>query len=159
MLCRPGLAQRPKRWRHFSLLHQGRDRLREFEGFMSTRSVGWVQLATILLLIAFLFSSPDYATLLQAAVCTAACAAAFHSGQQHRYVLATVFAGIALLFNPVVPIMLSSGAFLWACWASLAMFLCGLVLLKQRERVPFSSIADAIKRSESVEAVWAWKQN
>ena len=83
---------------------------------MSSRTVGWIQLATLLLLIAFWCSSPDYEILLQVTVCTAACAAAFHSGEQHRYILATVFAGMALLFNPVVPIMLSSGAFLWAIW-------------------------------------------
>jgi hypothetical protein len=39
----------------------------------------------------------------------------------------------------------------------ITMFLCALVLLKQRERAPFTSIADAIKRSESVEAIWAWQ--
>ena len=124
---------------------------------MSSRTVGWIQLATLLLLIAFWCSSPDYKILLQVTVCTAACVAAFHSGEHHRYILATVFAGMALLFNPVVPVALSSGAFLWACWASVAIFLCTLLLLKQRERVPFSSIATAIKRSESAEAVWAWK--
>ena len=124
---------------------------------MSSRTVGWIQLATLLLLIAFWCSSPDYKILLQVTVCTAACVAAFHSGEHHRYILATVFAGMALLFNPVVPIMFSSGAFLWVGWASIAMFLCALVLLKHHERVPFSSIADAIKRDESVEAVWAWK--
>jgi hypothetical protein len=134
------------------------DRLRELGGPMSTRAAGWAQFATLLLLVAFWCSSPDYETLLLVVVCAAACAVAFLSGEKHRYVLATLSGGIALLFNPVAPVKLSSGAFLWACWASVAMFLCALVLLKHRERVPFSSIADAIKRSESVEAVWAWKQ-
>ena len=124
---------------------------------MSARTVGWARLAALLLLIAFWCSSPDYEALLQVVVCAAACAVAFHSGEKHRYILAALLAGIALLFNPVVPVALSSGAFLWACWASVAIFLCTLVLLKQSERVPFSSIATAIKRSESAEAVWAWK--
>lgn len=124
---------------------------------MSARTVGWVKFAVLLLLIAFWCSSPDYETLLLVVVCAAACAVAYRANEKHRYAMATAYGGMALLFNPVAPVMLSSGAFLWACWASIAMFLCGLVLSKHRERVPFSSIADAIKRSESVDAVWAWK--
>src|SRR5437016_11780226 len=106
--CLAGLDKRPGRGRHFLFFFfHPRAGLENLRVFMSSRTVGWIQLATLLLLIAFWCSSPDYEILLQVTVCTAACAAALHSGEQHRYILATVFAGMALLFNPVVPIMLS----------------------------------------------------
>jgi len=124
---------------------------------MAARTAAWIRLATLPLLLAFWGSSQDYETFLQFVVCAAGCAAAFQSGEKHRYIMVTAFAGIAVLFNPVVPVMLSPATFLWVCWTSVGMFLFALVLLKQSERVPFTSIADGIKRSESMEAVWAWK--
>ena len=124
---------------------------------MSTTTMGWIQLATLPLLLALWIPSPDYGTLMLAVVCAIACTVAFQTGEQGRYFLATAFAWITVLFNPIAPVLLSRAAFLWVGWASVGMFVVALVRLKKRERVPIASIADAIKRSESVEAVWAWK--
>ncbi len=124
---------------------------------MSTRTVGYIQLAMLPLLLALWGSPPSFGTLLQVVVCAAACAVAFQSGEKHRYALVAAFAGIAVLFNPMLPVVLSPAAFLWVGWVSVVMFLVALVLVKQHARVPITCIADAIRRSESVEAVWAWK--
>ena|SRR5579864_6748331 len=124
---------------------------------MSTRTMGWIQLATLPMLLALWSLSPEYGTLVHAAVFAAACAAAFQTGKQGRYFLATAFAGIAVLFNPIAPVRLSPDALLVACWASAGIFVFAVIRLKKRERVPIASISAAIRRSESVDAVWAWK--
>jgi hypothetical protein len=93
----------------------------------------------------------------QAGICVVACAVAFQTGDEGRYFLATAFAGIAVLFNPISPVMLPRVVFLWVCWTSVGMFVVALVRLKNRDRVPIASISAAIRRSESVDAVWAWK--
>ena len=125
---------------------------------MADRTVGWVELATLPLLLALWNPSPDYGIFVQLAVFVSACAVAFQTGKEGRYFLTTAFAAIAALFNPVAPVVLSHVAFLWVCWASAGMFVFTLVLLKKRERMPIASIADAVKRSESIEGVWAWKR-
>jgi len=109
------------------------------------------------LLLTLWGSPPGFGTLLQAVVCAAACAVAFQSSEKHRYPLAAAFGGIAVLFNPMVPVVLSPAAFQWVGWVSMVMFLFSLVLVKPRARIPITCIAAAIKRSESVEGVWAWK--
>jgi hypothetical protein len=124
---------------------------------MSTRTMGWIQLAMPPLLLALWSPPPDYGILVQAVICAAACAVALQFRELGRYFLATAFAGIAVLFNPIAPVMLSRAAFLWVSWISVGMFVVALVRLKNREPVHIASIADAIKRSESVEAVWAWR--
>jgi len=125
---------------------------------MDGRAVGWIELATLPLLLALWNPSPDYGILVRLAVFVSACAVAFQTGKEGRYFLTSVFAAIAALFNPVLPVVLSGAAFQWVCWASVGAFVFTLVRLKKRERMPIASIADAIKRSDSVEAVWAWKR-
>ncbi|HEY6968416.1 MAG TPA: DUF6804 family protein [Candidatus Angelobacter sp.] len=124
---------------------------------MSSRTEGRVKLTMLVLLMALWRPSADYGTLVQVAICAIACAVAFQTGEESRYFLATAFAAIAVLFNPIAPVMLSHAAFLWVGWASVGMFVVALVRLKKRGRVPISSISDATKRSETVDAVWAWK--
>jgi len=117
--------------------------------------MGWIQLATLPVLLALWSPSPDYGKLTHVGVFAAACVVAFHIGEQGRYFLATAFAGIAVLFNPIAPVALSPDAFLLACWASAGIFAFALARPKKRERVPITSISAAIRRSESVDAVWA----
>jgi hypothetical protein len=124
---------------------------------MSNRIAGWIELATLPLVLALWSPSPNYGTLVHVAVFAAAWGIAFQTGKAGRYFLATAFAAIAVLFNPIVPVMLSPDAFFLACWASAGIFVFALLRLKKRERVPIASISAAIRRSESVEAVWAWK--
>src|SRR5689334_6585849 len=124
---------------------------------MSTRIAGWIGLATLPLMLALWSPSPDYGTLVHVAVFAGAWGIAFQTGKAGRYFLATAFAAIAVLFNPIAPVMLSANAFLLACWASAGVFVFALVRLKKKERVPIASISSAIRRSESMDAVWAWK--
>src|SRR5689334_11319049 len=123
---------------------------------MSTRIVDWIALATLPLVLALWTPSPDYGTLMHVAVFAAAAGIAFQTGKAGRYFLATAFAAIAVLFNPIAPVMLSPNAFLLVCWASTGIFVFVLVRRK-KERVPIASISSAIRRSESMDAVWAWK--
>jgi hypothetical protein len=125
---------------------------------MSMRSEPWAAITMVVLLMASRNPSLDYETLLQFVVCAAACGIAWQIGKEGKYVRAAAFIGIALLFNPMVPLMLSPAVFPWVGLTSVLMFVHALDLLEQAERMPVASIADGIKRSESVEAVWAWKR-
>jgi hypothetical protein len=134
---------------------------------MSGKTTSWISFTAQPLLLAFLLlaflllsfwrPTPDFETLLQVVVCTAAGAAAFQFGEQGRYLWAAGFAAMAVVFNPLVPVTSSLSGLPWTGFAGAAMFLIALVLLKRSAPVPIASITDAIKRSESVEAVWAWK--
>jgi hypothetical protein len=125
---------------------------------MSIANERWLRVMMLVLLLALWRPSVDYGTLMQIVICAAAGAVVLQTGEDARYFLATVFAGIALIFNPIVPFLLSPTVFRWVCWASLGMFVFVLACLKPSQRVPVTSIADAVKECESVEAVWAWKQ-
>jgi hypothetical protein len=125
---------------------------------MSIRSEPWAAITLLVLLMTFRRPSLDYETLLQFVVCAAACAVALQTGKEGRYSLAAAFAGIAVVFNPVVPLMLSPVVFLWVGLASVLMFVHALDLVGPAVRMPVASIAEGIKRSESVEGVWAWKR-
>ncbi|HLW55079.1 MAG TPA: DUF6804 family protein [Candidatus Angelobacter sp.] len=117
-----------------------------------------VAITLLVLLMAFRSPSLNYETLMRAVVFSAACAVAFRTAKDGRYQVAAAFTGIALLFNPLVPVVLSPAVFPWVGLASVLMFLRALGLVAARERMPIASIADGIKKSESVEAVWAWKR-
>ena len=126
-------------------------------GIMSIANERWLRVMTLALLLALWRHSVNYRTLMQIVICATACAVMLQTCENAKYVLATVFGGIALIFNPIVPFPLSPTALLWACWASLGMFVFVLAWLKPNQRVPIASIADAVRKCESVEAVWAWK--
>jgi hypothetical protein len=112
----------------------------------------------LVLLMAFRNPSLDYETLLQLVVCAAAGGVALHMGKEGKYVLAAAFTGIALFFNPIVPLMLSPSLFPWVGLTSVLMFVHGLDLVKPVARMPGASIAEGVKRSESAEAAWVWKR-
>src|SRR5690348_5186972 len=122
------------------------------EGFMAVRTAPWIELAMLPLLLILWNPFPDYEMLVQLAVFVSACAVAFQTGKESRYFLTTAFVGLAVLFNPVAPVMLSHVLFLWVCWASVGMFVFTLTRLKKRERMPMVSIADAVRRTESIDA-------
>ena len=124
---------------------------------MSNRIAGWIGLATLPLMLALWSPSPDYGTLVRVAVFAGAWGVAFQTGRAGRYFLAAAFAAIAVLFNPIAPVMFSPDAFFLVCWASAGTFVFALVRLKKKQRVPMTSISAAIRRSDSMEAVWAWK--
>lgn len=122
------------------------------------RSEPWAAITILVLLMVFRSPSLDYETLLQVVVFAAACGVAWRISKEGKYVLAVAFAGIAALFNPMAPLMLSPAVFTWVGLASVLMFLRALDLVEPAARMPVASITDGIKRSDSVDAVWAWKR-
>lgn len=122
------------------------------------RTEPWVAITTLAVLMAFRDPSLNYETLLQLVVCASACSVAGRMGKEGRYHVAAAFTLIALLFNPIVPLMPSPAVFPWIGLASVVMFVHALDLMAPAARMPVASIADGIKRSDSVDAVWAWKR-
>jgi hypothetical protein len=135
-----------------------RDEMRHSRWCMPMRNEPWAAITMVILCMAFRSPSLDYETLMQFVVCSAACGVAWRIGKEGKYVLAAAFAGIAALFNPMAPLMLSPAVFSWVGLASVVMFVHALDLVEPAARMPVASIADGIKRSDSVDAVWAWKR-
>lgn len=91
-------------------------------------------------------------TLLQFAVSASALLVMTLAGLAGRYVLAAAFVLIAVLFNPLVPVVLASQRFLWMYASSLAMFGIFLMVLKipMRPRLSIPSITGRTPGSESL---------
>lgn len=109
----------------------------------------WMSVVTLLAQLA-LRPSGGYALIMQMLVCVGAvmvAVEAFHTGKMG---VAVVFAAVAVLFNPAVPVGLSGSLFLVAATASLALFLLSLVTVRQRPQLSMASITDRTPGSESL---------
>jgi Family of unknown function (DUF6804) len=116
---------------------------------MFTKIMKWVSVA-VLLLAAFLSSSADLQLILQLVVCVSGLLVVTQAVRTGKYFWAAGFAVIAVLFNPVVPVELSTRLFFWLDLACLGAFLVSLAALKTR---PIPSIPSITGRRTRVESL------
>ena len=106
---------------------------------LDTKIMQWASI-TALLQAMLWRSSGNYQLLLEFVVCAGAILVALDAVHAEEFVWATGFVAIALLFNPIAPVVLSGTLFFWLGWASVAMFLASLVVLKAKPRFAMPSI-------------------
>ena len=115
---------------------------------MITKIMKWVSIA-ILLLAVFWPSSADYRLLLQFVVCAGALMVGWEAYRLEKHLWAVGFVAIAVLFNPMQPLLFSPGVFLWLGWLSVATFLASLVVLKPKPRFSLESLVTRPKGIDS----------
>jgi hypothetical protein len=112
-----------------------------------TRILQWTSLIALIGALFFWRPAGSYAIVLQFVVCGSAGVVAFQAAQSGRRLWAIAFAGVALLFNPLVAVSFSRGIFPWINVLCLTVFLASLKFLKIDPRLPVLSIADPGPRS------------
>ena len=95
---------------------------------LDTKIMQWASI-TALLQAMLWRSSGNYQLLLEFVVCAGAIVVGLDAVHAEEYLWATGFVAIALLFNPIAPVVLSRTMFLWLGWVSVAMFLASLIML------------------------------
>jgi len=113
---------------------QERNRLQDLRGVaLRVRLTKFASMAMLILALVFWTYAEDYRMVLGFVVCAGAIRVAFQAGGVHKYDWLILFAGIALLYNPVFPLFALSGrvAF-FLVTASTAAFAASLFLLKPR---------------------------
>jgi hypothetical protein len=106
--------------------------------------------AAMLLLSGLDLFNPGYQILLGIVVCIAALFVFGQALNAHKLFWAAGFLTVAILFNPVAPLLFSKRIHLWLDWMSLMTFLVSLMALKQRTRLTLASITNQGVRSESL---------
>ena len=116
---------------------------------MLTTIMGWVSI-TILLLAALRLQITAEQPLLLSLICASGLLIMRKAIRTGKFSWAVGFVFIAVLFNPVVPIV-GSGSDLWLVnWIALAMFLWATVSLNTGRRLTVQSITNVIPRRESL---------
>lgn len=91
-----------------------------------------------------------YAVLLQFVICISAILVAFEAARSGKHLWTIVFAGLAVLFNPVVAVSFSRGVFLWISVLSFTMFLVSLRFLRTAPRLSIASVTYTGQRGQSL---------
>jgi Family of unknown function (DUF6804) len=106
--------------------------------------------AGVLLLAALWVASPGVRVLLDILVCVGALTVATQAAARPKYVWATGFVAIAVLYNPVAPIALSREVSFWLDLACLLAFALSLEVLKSQPIFSIPSITNRRQRRESL---------
>ena len=119
---------------------------------MPTRIMKWGSIAALLVLAAMNWRSPaDYRTVLAALVVFAgALVVLVQSTRRGKYIWATAFLAVGVIFNPALPISLPRNTFVMLDLVSLVLFAVSLAALKRIPRLSIASITDRSPRSESL---------
>jgi hypothetical protein len=122
------------------------------ETAMLTIILKWGSIAGLLILAALTSRSlADYRTVLAALVVFAgAIVVLVQSTNRGKYLWATAFLAVGVLFNPVLPIMLPRNTFVTLDLVSLALFAVSIAALKRIPRLSIASITDPTPGSESL---------
>ena len=116
---------------------------------MFTKIMKYVCAGT-LLLAAFWVASAGVEILLDILICVGAVTVATQAVARTKYLWAAGFVAIAVLFNPVVPIVLSRNAFLGLDLACILAFLLSLAAMKKQPILSIPSITNRTPGSESL---------
>jgi hypothetical protein len=98
----------------------------------------WVSSAVLLL--AGLRVTSGYQVLLGFVICVSGILVITEAVRDSKYLWAAGFFVITVLFNPVVPVVLSRKTFLWLDWVCLMTFLVSLAALKRQPTFSMPSI-------------------
>jgi hypothetical protein len=117
---------------------------------MLTTMMKWASLLALAGAVFFWAPDSSYAVLLQFVICGSASLVAFQAARSGKYFWTIAFAGLALLFNPLVAVSLSQRVFPWVNVLCFAMFLASLWILKTAPRLSQASITYPGPRSRSL---------
>ena len=109
---------------------------------MLTRIMKWASVAALIVAVFFWRSSLELTMAVEFIVCVAAGLVFVQAIGEHKRLWAAAFFAIAVLFNPIAPVVLSRGIFLGLDAVCLAMFLASLALLKTSPQLSIASITD-----------------
>lgn len=111
-----------------------RNRLQDAQGLdLRTRLTKYAAVAVLFLTILLWSYAGGYDLLVRFAVCAGAVRVAFLAAAARRYTWATLFVGMAILYNPVLPVFPFSGRlYLVIVIASIAPFAASLVVPRPR---------------------------
>lgn len=107
---------------------------------MLTTTMKWSSLIALIGALFFWRPAGAYAILLQFVICVSASLVALQAVQSGQHFWTVGFAGLAVLFNPVIVVSLSPGIFPWINVFCLAMFLASLKVLKARPKLSMPSV-------------------
>lgn len=107
--------------------------------------------AVALVVAVFSWHSSPYLTIaVQFIVCMGAGLVFMQAISERKRLWAIGFFGVAVLFNPVVPVALSGNSFIWLDAICLILFLFSLALVRNSPRLSPASITDPGPRNESL---------
>jgi len=104
--------------------------------FISRGMTAWVPAVALCTAIAFWRITADVETIGPRVVCALACLAAILAARRGGYFWTAAFAGIAVIFNPFVPDMMSRIAIFGLYFVFASTALLGLAVLKFGQRRP-----------------------
>lgn len=117
---------------------------------MLTTIMKWTSLIALIGALFFWRPASGYATMLQFVICLSAILVAFQAARSGKLLWAIAFAGLVLLFNPVVAVPVSRGVFLWINLLCFTMFLASVKFLKTAPKLSMPSITYPGPRSQSL---------
>ena len=117
---------------------------------MLTKFMKWISLFTLMGATVGWSPGSSYAVILQFVICGSATLVAIEAAKSGKYLWTAAFAGLAVLFNPLVTVTFSHSLFPWVSAVCCSMFLAALVFLKAAPRLSIVSITYAKPRSESL---------
>jgi hypothetical protein len=88
--------------------------------------------------------------LFHAILCGGSLLAMHHAIRAQKHFMAWEFLGVALLFNPLLPLFRAGDSSLLPVWISIASIVTCLTALKTQRRLSIPSITDCNPRSESL---------
>ncbi|HUZ46383.1 MAG TPA: DUF6804 family protein [Terriglobia bacterium] len=104
----------------------------------------------VLLLAAFWVAPPGVQILLDILICVGALTVATQAVTQPKYIWTGGFVAIAVLFNPIAPLVLSRSMFLWLDVACLLAFLVSIPALQTQPLLSIPSITHRTPGSRSL---------
>jgi hypothetical protein len=117
---------------------------------MLTKIMKWASFLALLGATFFWLPGGNYALLLQFIVCGSAGLVTLEAAKSGKHLWTAAFAGLAVLFNPLVAIPFSHAVFPWVAALCCSMFLAALLYLKAAPRLSLVSITYPGPRSQSL---------
>ena len=130
-------------WNHIVLYA---DAALQFAAQFMTRGIAtWAAAVVIYAAIAFWRITPDIETIGPRVICAIACLVAFRAARKGGHFWPAAFGGIAVIFNPFVPDMMSRIAIFGLYFLCASTALLGLAVLNFRPRRP-ALISSVVQR-------------
>ena len=116
---------------------------------MLTKIMKWKPLVVLLGAVFFWSPGANYGLLLQFVVCGGAGLVALEAAKSGKHLWTAAFAGLAVIFNPLVALTFFHAVFPWVAALCCSMFLAALFYLKAAPRLSLASITYPGPRSQS----------
>ena len=113
-----------------------------------TRTMKWV---SIMMLLLALFWPPlsNHQVALEILICLSALLVVAQAWNAGKHFWALGFVAVAVLFNPIVPLVVTRQTYFWLEWVCLAAFILSLIILTAKQPVPLPGIISPNRRIQS----------